>query len=48
MNDFANLSLDELVEISGHDDEWFNANFTKDANGYYHRVGNTCYDPIST
>ena len=35
MNDFKRLTLDDLVEISGETDEFFDANFELGDDGYY-------------
>lgn len=35
MNDFEKLTLDDLVNICGETDEWFDEHFEKDENGYY-------------
>lgn len=35
VNDFKKLSLDDLVQISGETDAWFNEHYEKDEEGYY-------------
>lgn len=37
MNNFSKLSLDDLVDIAGETDEWFDDNF-KLVDGYYRRT----------
>lgn len=37
MNDFKKLTLDDLVEIAGSSEEYFQENFVKDEEGYFHR-----------
>lgn len=38
MNDYKELTLDDLVEISGHDDVLFEEHYERDERGFYHRI----------